>query len=141
MADIPHDTLCRWLYRIIDGQLTEQQFQGKCKLFKKTSRVRQQITEYVNSVRPNIQFYHWQDLVKKYHCFADTSWVEQLISWCGPNAKDKISPTIKTHILNRIQKLEEEEISAPPDQVITFTRIFYIFFQITKKNIFFYSSQ
>ena len=141
MANIPAESLCRWLERIICGHLIPRQFEAKCKLYKKTARVQIQIVSFVHSIRAKKHTINsWEKLCLIYPFFLDHNWINQLVAWVGPGVKEKIGPNIKQGIIDKIEQLEaeqkllEEKIEDEVSVIFFIHVIFDMFFQNYQKK-------
>jgi len=102
MSMIPDDRLCRWLQKIIDGEMIPKQFETKCKHFKKVLRVRVYIVEYIQQIRPRITSSVFEDMCEIYPFCADALWVNTICRWVGDNIKDTLTGPSKQAIQDKI---------------------------------------
>ena len=113
MSGIPDDDLCKWLQRVIDGEWTTATFNQRCVHHKKTTRVMDQIMEYVNILKPTANFSAWSDLVKAYPMCDDGQWFDGILNAC-PDAVKALLPPVCKGIIDTMVQIQDRANNAPP---------------------------
>ena len=128
MSEIPYNKLLEWTSRVISGEYNSKDFNDKCVLYKKVSRVQGDIVEHVNSKRPDPnkvgpRFEDFNQVAEEYTCFKDHAWFHRLVAWCSRAAKDGLSSHAKTAINSAIDLHDRETAENAP---VLPTRLLYI---------------
>lgn len=118
MGGIPNEDLIRWLERVVNGTWTTKIFNNRCQLYKKTVRVRADIVEFVNTIRPEHGFEDFDKVAMMYPKMADPNWWNGVISWVSDKKKEKLSALVKQQIEDIIEQTEKKEEET---QVINYT--------------------
>lgn len=111
--DVPENCLIRWTARVVEDKWTTKQFNERCLHYKKVTRVQRDCVEYVNQrVEDEEELENFNALVDRYAFFSDPAFFNPLVTWCGKNAKDKLSPQCKKSIDNnmRIQDNADSQV-------------------------------
>lgn len=95
MAGIPDVDLQRWLKRMVNADFTAKDFSNRCLLYKKQVRVQQDITEYINTMRPDDELADFTAVGQKYVAFRKRELFDSLVNWCGALAKEKLNQHVQ----------------------------------------------
>ena len=109
--DIPESCLIRWTTRVVEEKWTTKQFSERCLHYKKVVRVQRDCVEFVNQRMVEAEeLMSFNDLVERYAFFSDPGFFNPLVSWCGKNAKDKLSKQCKTAIGNNMRVQDNADV-------------------------------
>ena len=117
MSNIPANYLIRWLKRVVTGEYATKDFITRCGEYKKQQRVQNDITDYVNQMRPGDEHKDFSSVCRKYVAFQVKATFDTMVRWCGAVAKDKLNSYVqdKVHQIlvdhDRGRGMEVEEVS------------------------------
>lgn len=109
MAKIPEACLIRWTRRVIQGEITTRQFNERCKQYKKVDRIQKDVVTFVNQMYPQSECEDFEELQSEHKCFQDDMWFNSLVDWCGANARDGLTSSVKDSINARLRAIEMEK--------------------------------
>jgi hypothetical protein len=95
MAGIADVELQRWLKRMVNGDYTAKDFQNRCLLYKKQLRVQQDITYFINTMRPAEELKNFTEVGQKYAAFRKPDLFDTLVDWSGDVAEEKLNQHVQ----------------------------------------------
>jgi hypothetical protein len=116
MSNIPEDFLERWLQRVVTGEFSAKDFLNRCNEFKKRQRVQNDITDYVNQLRPEECHKDFTSVARKYVALRDKDTFDTMVRWCGAVAKDRLTKHVQDSVYNILKDYDtlmgrdEEEV-------------------------------
>ena len=109
MAGIPKEILVEWLNKCVRGTLKTKDFLAKCKLQKKKMRIEIDMVNYVNVIRPVLDFGSFDAMAKKYPVLGTRQFMEIMMASSQDKVSDKLNSHCRDIIKKKIEELEQQE--------------------------------
>ena len=101
MSGIPPHLLCKWMQRVLDGETLTKDFQKRCKIYSKQERVKEQLLDYMQTVRNQYQFTSLADVIKVYPAVGDYAWFDAVVSSC----QDAVKAGFSSHARKMVDEM------------------------------------
>ena len=103
MGNIPDSKSLKWLDHVVEGRENCKEFVQRCETYKKRIRVRADIVDHINIIKPTMNFNSYTKMCETYERFADATFFDMIYSCCGGLAKDEF-PTHAKELVERCLK-------------------------------------
>ena len=129
MSGIDEEQLCKWLQRVIDGVWSTATFNTRCILHKKTIRVMEQVMEYINILKPTMNFTSWPNLCRSYPMCEDGGWFDGILNAC-PDAVKSVLPAHCKSLIEMMVANQDRAASTVPVSVLKIMCLCVLFLRV-----------